>query len=252
MILAILQARCSSARFPNKVLADLAGKPMILQQIQRLSESLLIDKLVVATSTDPTDDRLVELLTSNNVFVHRGSLDNVLERFVEVIEVEKPDVVVRLTADCPLIDPRVIDKVIEQHGNGKDKYTSNTINPTYPDGLDVECVDPRLLQKLYDSKPSEIECEHVTYGLYKRPRFCNLNSVEQETDYSNLRWTVDLPGDLDFVRRVYAEFAPHYYSFGQDDLIELALSKPGFVQSDTILGRNAGLIEQESGMRDEH
>ena len=244
MILAILQARSSSTRFPRKVLADLAGQPMILQQIQRLSRSKLIDKLVVATSTDPTDDQLADLLDSSGILFHRGSLDNVLERFIEIIEIEKPDLVVRLTADCPLTDAGVIDRVIREHASGSYEYTSNTLNPTYPDGLDVECIDPQVLKKIFYANPSAIECEHVTYGLYTRLGFCNLHSVEQETDCSNLRWTVDLPGDLDFVRRVYAEFAPHYYTFGQEDLLELARRNSEFYRSDTILERNAALIKQ--------
>lgn len=245
MILAIIQARCSSTRFPNKVLADLAGQPMILQQINRVVKSKLIDKLVVATSTDPSDDPLVELLREHRIPFYRGSLSNVMERFIDVIDIEKPDTVVRLTADCPLTDANIIDLVIQKHISSGSEYTSNTLYPTFPDGLDVECINPQVLKKLFFANPSKIECEHVTYGLYTRHGFCNLYSVEQETDYSILRWTVDLPGDLDFVRRVYAEFAPHYYSFGQEDLLELVHAKSEFYRSDAILKRNAELIKQE-------
>lgn len=244
MILAILQARSSSTRFPNKVLADLGGQPMILQQIKRLKRSQLINKLVVATSTDPSDDQLVELLHGQGIPFYRGSLNNVMERFIDVIENEKPDIVVRLTADCPLADARVIDLVIQEHISSGSEYTSNTLKPTYPDGLDVECFVPKILQNIYDLNPSEIECEHVTYGLYNRAGFCTTHSVEQEVDRSNLRWTVDFPEDLDFVREVYSAFEPDFYSFGQEDLVKMAQTKPKFHRTDTILERDASLIEQ--------
>lgn len=248
MILAILQARSSSTRFPNKVLADLGGQPMILQQIKRVERSKLIDKLVVATTTDPSDDKLAELLRESRIPFYRGSLNNVLARFIDIIDIEKPDTVVRLTADCPLTDANVIDLVIQEHVCSRCQYTSNTLKPTYPDGMDVECFEPKSLQQLFDSEPSDIECEHVTYGLYKRPGFCTIHSVEQEMDRSRLRWTVDLAEDLDFVRRVYSEFQPDYYSFDQEDVIELAQKKPEFHRTDTILERNASLIEQEGGL----
>lgn len=251
MILAILQARSSSTRFPNKVLADLCGQPMILQQINRLKRSQLIDKIVVATTTDPSDDQLVELLHGQGIPFYRGSLNNVMERFIEVIENERPDIVVRLTADCPLADASVIDLVIQEHISSECEYTSNTLKPTYPDGLDVECFVPKMLQNIFDMNPSEVECEHVTYGLYTRPGFCSTHSVEQEVDRSNLRWTVDLPEDLDFVREVYSAFKPDYYSFGQEDLIEIAQARPEFQRSDTILERNARLVELESGLQGE-
>ena len=246
MILAILQARSSSTRFPNKVLADLAGDAMIIQQIKRLKESKLINKIVVATSIDPSDDLLTDLLESEGIPFYRGSLNNVLERFIDVIRIEKPKVVVRLTADCPLTDPNVIDLVISRHLASGSDYTSNTISPTFPDGLDVECVSPSVLMNLFAGSPTEVECEHVTYGLYRRPGFCAMESVEQDTDHSNLRWTVDIPEDLDFVRSVYAAFAPDYYSFRQEDLLDLALLKPEFFRTDSILERNAGLNKAEA------
>jgi spore coat polysaccharide biosynthesis protein SpsF len=219
---------------------------MIIQQIKRLERSRHIDKLVVATTTDPSDDQLAELLHERKIPYYRGSLNNVLARFIDIIEIEKPDIVVRLTADCPLADANVIDLVIQEHVSSGSEYTSNTLKPTYPDGLDVECFAPKSLQELFDSDPSEIEFEHVTYGLYKRTGFCTIHSVEQEVDRSNLRWTVDLAEDLDFVRKVYLAFEPEYYSFGQEDLIEMAQRSPELHRTDTILKRNASLIEQES------
>lgn len=245
MILAILQARSSSSRFPNKILADLAGQPMILQQVNRIVRSQLIDKLVVATSTDPSDDQLSEILRKRGIPIYRGSLNNVMERFIDIIDIEKPDTVVRLTADCPLTDSNIIDFVIQEHISSGSDYTSNTLQPTYPDGLDVECFVPKILQQIFDSNPSEIECEHVTYGFYKRPGFCRTHSVEQGVDRSSLRWTVDVPEDLEFVRNVYSAFEPDYYSFGQEDLVKLAQAAPAFQRNDIIIDRNARLIEQE-------
>ena len=136
--LAIVQARMTSTRFPGKVLAPLVGQPMVLRQLERVRRATTLDGVIVATSTDPTDDELTGVVEASGVPVVRGSLDDVLDRFITAMDVFEPEVVVRLTADCPLISPFVIDQVVEAFRASNADYVSNTMTPTYPDGLDVE------------------------------------------------------------------------------------------------------------------
>lgn len=241
MNLAILQARVSSSRLPGKVLADIQGKPLIIREIDRINQSKLIGGVIVATSEEPSDDQLADVLKEFGVSFFRGSLNNVLSRFTQIITDLNPSCVIRLTADCPLIDPEIIDLVIEAHSQSGADYTSNTLKPTYPDGLDVECFKPKILLKLASDNPTNMESEHVTYGLYTRQGYCVLNSVEQDVDLSSLRWTVDTIDDLDFVRKVYSYFPEKESEFVQKDILNLIRINPSISRTDKHLKRNYGL-----------
>lgn len=241
MILAILQGRLSSTRLPGKVLKDLHGKPMIVRQIERIQQSSKVDKLVVATSLDPSDDKLVIALTELGVDVRRGPLDDVVERFRIVIDEFQPETVVRLTADCPLTDPDVIDFVIEQHLENGSDYTSNVLKPTYPDGLDVECIRGDAFRRMCELDLSDMEREHVTMGLYSRPEVFSLQSIEQEPNRSEMRWTVDVADDLEFARLVYSRLYDRNPRFRQDDIVALVTSNPELSRTDADVARNSGL-----------
>jgi spore coat polysaccharide biosynthesis protein SpsF len=241
MILAILQARSSSTRFPGKVLAPLLGEPMILRQIERLRGSELIDRLVVATSVDGSDDELVSTLETAGVDVRRGSLDDVVGRFAAVVDEFPADHIVRLTADCPLADADVIDTVIGAHLREATDYTSNTIVPTYPDGLDIECVSAGAFDRLLALPLTAREREHVTLGLYGRPDEFSLTNVAQTPDRSSLRWTVDIPDDLTFVREIYGRLYDGDSAFGQESILRLLAEFPELNRTDQDLARNAGL-----------
>lgn len=241
MILAILQARSSSTRLPGKVLEDLLGLPMIIRQIERLKSSSQIDLLVVATSDDPSDDALVNILNEEGVLVRRGPLDDVLERFSQVVDEFEPSSIVRLTADCPLTDINVIDMVISSHLETNSDYTSNTLEPTFPDGLDVECVSISAFNLLRTLDLSTSEREHVTLGIYKRPNIFQLNSIVQPTDLSSLRWTVDVPDDLTFVRTIYELLYARNPSFGQKEILDLFAEEPTLSRTDEEFSRNFGL-----------
>lgn len=240
MILGILQGRLSSTRLPGKVLKDLHGAPMILRQIERLGHSGLLDKLVVATSTDSSDDELVEVLRQAGIEVRRGPLDDVVERFGIVVDEFQPETIVRLTADCPLADITVIDEVISAHRAHKSDYTSNVLDPTYPDGLDVECIAATAFAQLRASELSIPEREHVTLGLYSNPEKYSLSSITQTPDLSALRWTVDVQEDLDFVRRVYDHLYVENGYFGQTEILELLASHPELSRTDEAVARNSG------------
>jgi len=237
----VLQARSSSTRFPGKVLAPLHGAPMILQQLARLRRSRRLDLVVVATSVDPSDDELARVLDEAGAVVRRGPLDDVVGRFALVADEFAPDQLVRLTADCPLADPAVIDTVIDEHLASGADYTSNTLVPTFPDGLDVECVTMAAFTRLLALELSEREREHVTLGLYSRPEEFALRNVTQTPDRSELRWTVDVPADLDFVREVYARLYDGDPGFGQGDILRLLSEHPELTRTEGDLARNSGM-----------
>jgi spore coat polysaccharide biosynthesis protein SpsF len=245
--LGILQARMTSSRLPGKVLAPIVGTPMIGLQIERLRRAALLDGLVIATSTDASDDALVAYLETLDVPVVRGPLDDVLDRFSLAIDAYHPDVVVRLTADCPLASPTVIDGIVAAfHDSGAD-YVSNTLQPTYPDGLDTEVVRASVLTWAAANLTDPPEREHVTLGVYRRPEQFDVRNVEHDEDLSGLRWTVDTAEDLEFVRRVYEKLYRENPAFELDDVLELLAQEPSLGRTTMDGERNAALNGLDTG-----
>jgi spore coat polysaccharide biosynthesis protein SpsF len=219
MVLAILQARMSSTRLPGKVMADVAGAPMILRQIERLGRSRRLDAILVATSTDPSDDDLAAVLARHGAPVHRGPLDDVLARYEGALVAHPAEIVARLTADCPLADPEVIDATIELLTSRGLDYAANTpARRTYPKGLDVEVMRAAALLQAAREAKDPYEREHVTPYLYRRPDLFAQDFISQDADEGELRWTVDRPDDLEFVRAVYEALYPDNPAFGSDDV----------------------------------
>jgi spore coat polysaccharide biosynthesis protein SpsF len=245
--LAILQARVSSTRLPGKVLAPILGEPMIARQVERIGRASRIDDLVIATSSDPSDDPLDAWAEAEGITVYRGSLHDVLGRFVGVIAAHAPDTVVRLTADCPLASPSVIDAVIGYFRESDVDYCSNTLTPTFPDGLDVEVVRARVLTEVAEMSTDPAEREHVTLGVYRRPERFTLANVACNTDLSSLRWTVDTADDLAFVRRVYEALYESTPGFETGDILDLIERTPGLGRTTDDGMRNAALQGLETG-----
>ncbi len=223
MILGILQARMTSTRLPGKVMAPVLGIPMIGRQIERLARSGRLDRIVVATSESATDDPLATYLAETGVSVVRGPLDDVLGRFCRVLaEVPEASTVVRMTADCPLADWTVIDQVIDLHLASGADYTSNvTPERTFPHGLDVEVVRRNVLVRAGAETSDAFEREHVTPFVYRRPAEFRIENLTRSPSLAHLRWTVDLPEDLDFVRHVYGELYPGNPAFLTEDIVAL-------------------------------
>lgn len=244
---AILQARMTSSRLPGKVMLDLHGAPMIQRQLERVSRAELIDQIVVATSTDPSDDTLVEFVEKLGFDVFRGPLDDVLARYVRVIDQLEPSVVVRLTADCPLASPSIIDSVIAGFGSGDYDYYSNTLEPTFPDGLDAEVVRSTVLTWVNANSTDPHEHEHVTLGVYRRPERFRLGNLLAETDHSDLRWTVDNSADLDFVRKIYGELFDLNPAFEYEDVLALLQRQPEHNRTTIDAERNAALQGLDTG-----
>ncbi len=232
MILGILQVRTSSSRLPGKALLPLFGAPLVLRVTERIGRARSLDGLVVATSVDPSDDELAAVLEQAGLTVRRGSLTDVLGRFLQVVEEFDPETVVRLTADNPLVDPEVIDLVVDAHRAGSVDYTSNSLTRTFPRGLDVEVASAAALRRLAGLLPSEEEREHVTMGLYQRPESFSIEQVVQATNQSELRWTVDYPQDLTFAEAVYKELYVQNPCFGRDEVIRLLERNPQLRHTD--------------------
>jgi len=228
MILAVLQARMSSTRLPGKVMADLAGAPMILRQIERLQRARRLDRIAVATSTDPSDDGLAAMLALHDIAVHRGPLDDVLARYEGAVAAFGPaEVLVRLTADCPLADPEAIDATVSLLTDRGLDYAANTpAHRTYPKGLDVEVMRVDCLLRAAREATDPYEREHVTPYLYRHPEIFAQDFISQAADEGEVRWTVDRPDDLEFVRQVYAALYPQGPAFTSDDVRALVRGRP--------------------------
>lgn len=253
-LLAILQARVSSTRLPGKVLADVAGAPLIVRQIERIRLSRMIDGLVVATSEDPSDDPLAATIAALGVAVYRGSLNDVLHRYASVVRDLRPQHVVRLTGDCPLIDPDVIDAVASHHLVCRADVTSNAYEPTFPDGLDVEVIRADALLKSDTEAKLNFEREHVTPYLYDPKHHFRVVHYRAPVDLSGLRWTVDEPEDLAFVRSVFDALYARMPRFRMQHVLQLLTERPELSDLNTRFTRNAGLarsIAEEEAARKE-
>lgn len=228
MILAILQARMSSTRLPGKVLMPLAGAPMIVRQIERVARARRIDRLVVATSLSPADDAIEKAARKEGIAVHRGSLHDVLARFIGALEEFGPaDHVVRLTADCPLADPFVIDETIETHLETGADYSSNTPpHRTFPKGLDIEVMKAEVLRRAAAAASTPEEHEHVTWGIHQHPERYRLAFHSQPVDEGEVRWTVDRPDDYAFMAAVYDALYKGDRAFTSDAVRAFVKTRP--------------------------
>ena len=233
MIAALLQARMSSSRLPGKVLAPIRGRPMLVRQLERIARARTVDRLLVATSADPRDDAVEQAAASIGVESFRGSLEDVLDRFVGAARACEATHVVRLTADCPLADPRVIDAVVELHLAQRNDYTSNVLQLTFPDCLDVEVATAAALERAWSDAHEPYEREHVTPHLYRRPERFRLGCLTRARDLSRLRLTVDHEADLAVVRELYEELHPAREDFGLPEIVAALERRP------ELLWRNA-------------
>lgn len=246
----ILQARISSTRLPGKVLKLINGRPMIYWQLNRISHSNVVDEIIVATSDEAADDSLADYVRSLGFRVIRQSLNDVYGRYIYAIEsCELKGSFIRLTADCPLVMPGIIDKIYPIYSKNNADYVSNTLRPTYPDGLDVEVVNIEAFKNLHLNGLSASEREHVTYGFHSRTNLYNCMNVKNETDLSHMRWTVDYIEDFEFVSEVFAHFQGRETLFDFYELIYLLNSSqtlkslmPIRVRNEA-LGPNIGNIE---------
>jgi spore coat polysaccharide biosynthesis protein SpsF len=203
---AIIQARMGSTRLPGKVLKNLDGETVLARVVNRVRGARLIDELLIATTDRPADDAIVAECRKCSVPVSRGDQDDVLDRYFRAAQLTKAEIVVRITSDCPLIDPEITDKTIAAFLEARPDYASNTLVRTYPRGLDTEVMSVNALARAWQEARKPYEREHVTPYIYEHPAEFRILSVTGDADYRAHRWTVDTPEDLEFVRAIYARF----------------------------------------------
>ena len=205
-VAAFVQARMSSRRLPGKVMEPIAGEPMLARVLSRVSHARTPAETWVLTSTDESDDPIEKLCEERGVRCFRGSLDDVLDRFAQAAKVANPDIIVRITADCPLIDPEVIDRTVEAlTGDSKVVYAATRLpeQRTFPVGIDVEVFRREALERAADAAHERYQREHVTPWFYDGSQTDAIVHVQSETDLGMHRWTVDTPEDLAFVRALW-------------------------------------------------
>ncbi|MCK4598754.1 glycosyltransferase family protein [Candidatus Bipolaricaulota bacterium] len=237
-VVAIIQARMGSARLTGKVLMDIAGKPMLWHVVHRASQSKLVDKVVIVTSTNKSDNLIVTFARTNDIPCFRGSEDDVLDRYYQAAKWMSADVIVRITADCPLIDPDIVDKVVRSYMNGDYDYVSNTNPPMYPDGLDTEVFSLEALKRTWYEAGLQSEREHVTPYIRKHPELFRIGNVRYGRDLSSMRWTVDDSRDLEFVRAVHGYLGSN--SFTVANVLSLLKKHPELMEINAGIGRNEG------------
>lgn len=240
MITAIIQARSGSTRLPGKVLKEIQGESLLAHVIRRVEAIKQIDKIVIATTTDSKDNGIIEIADRCKVAYSRGSENDVLERFYEAAKKFHSETIVRITADCPLIDPAVADQVISCFLKGGFDYVSNTLTPTFPDGLDVEVFSFAALEKAFREAKKTSEREHVTPYIWGNPALFKAANYLNKTDLSELRWTVDTPADFEFIKTVYQHLYQPGKIFLLNDVLQLLSQKPEIETLNSGQTRNEG------------
>lgn len=230
-VVAIIQARMGSTRLPGKVLMRVMGKPLFQYQLERLKRSKRIDQIIVASTTNVIDQPIIDLCYQLGIQTFRGSEEDVLERYFEAAKYFKADVIVRLTSDCPLIDPEIMDRII---GNFIDNYpeyhyVSNTIDRTFPRGMDVEVFSYFALEKAFEEGKEEIHREHVTPFIYLNPSRFSINQIKENKDLSQFRWTVDTHEDFLLIEKIIEELYKRKPYFSIHEILRLMETKPDWI-----------------------
>jgi spore coat polysaccharide biosynthesis protein SpsF (cytidylyltransferase family) len=237
LVVAIIQARMASSRLPGKVLADIAGKPMALHVVERTGRAKHVDLVVLATTEQASDDRLAKLCARENIACFRGKEDDVLDRYYQAAKQYQAATIIRVTADCPVIDPDVIDTVVQAFQREGADYVSNVLPPTYPDGLDTEVFSFSTLERTWHEAKWLSEREHVTPYMRNPDRF-QVKNVTHSEDLSHLRWTVDEPEDLEFMRSIFTVLEGKPFTMA--DVLEALQQHPDLQYINTDIVRNAG------------
>ncbi|PKP60159.1 MAG: acylneuraminate cytidylyltransferase [Candidatus Altiarchaeales archaeon HGW-Altiarchaeales-2] len=242
-IVAIIQARTSSTRLPGKVFLKLKGKLLIWHVFNRISYSKYINEFVLCTSTDKSDDELENFAKISGIKCFRGSLNNVLERFYFAAKKYQADIIVRVTADDPFKDPKVVDKAIKILMENDFDYVSNTIKPTYPEGLDIEVFTFEALEMAYKEAKLHSEKEHVTPYIWKNDKTFNICNFVNKNNISNLRFTLDYEEDFKLTEIIYDELYRDWNIFYLEDILNFLSKNPEITKINSKFIRNEGYIK---------
>ena len=216
-----------SERLPGKVLLDIEGQSMLERVVRRVQQSRLVSKVVVATSTNPADQAIAEAAKMLGVGVCRGSEDDVLDRFHDAADSYEADVIVRVSADSPFVDPAVTDEAIERYLSAEPPvdYASNKLSPTFPLGLDVEVFSREALERTWRETTESFQRAHVTFYMYENPSRFRQLSVTNERNLHSMRWTVDNPEDLEFARQIFKRLEGRN-EFSWLDVVKIVEAEP--------------------------
>jgi len=231
--IAIIQARMGSSRLPGKVLLDIAGEPMLARVVERTRLAKSVNQVIVATTAEPGDDPIADLCEQRSYPCYRGSLHNVLDRYYQAARLYQAQIVVRITADCPLIDPDVVDKTVYAFlgatSDGPYDFAANRLPPpwgrTYPIGLDTEVCTFQALETAWKEAQEPHQREHVMPFFYDHQERFRILLVNHDQDYGSMRWTVDTANDLKLVRQIYTRFSPRD-DFSWLEVLELFRREP--------------------------
>ena len=241
MIGIIIQARTDSIRLPNKVLLKLQGKSVLEHIIKRVSEAKKMDKVIVATTSKSENNKIVDVCKKLNIDYFRGSEEDVLDRYYQAAKQFGFSDVIRITGDCPMIDPEIIDQVIGLYQRKNLDYATNVIPPTFPDGLDVEVFSQKVLEKSWKEAKLKSEREHVTVYMWQNPNLFKQNHLKNNTDLSSHRWVLDNPEDYEFMKRVYNKLYPIQPNFRLRDLLKFFSKNPKIEKINEGIKRNEGM-----------
>jgi spore coat polysaccharide biosynthesis protein SpsF len=238
-VLGILQARMSSSRLPGKVLKPILGRPLLQHQIDRVRRAASLDSLVVATSIDASDDPIAALCEQAGVACFRGSLSDVLERFHQAASFYQAQTIVRLTGDCPLVDPSIVDATVALFRS--DAYDLARTDASFADGLDVEVLSFGALDTATRRATRPSDREHVTLYIHRQPEVFRIAEYSSPTDLSGLRLSVDELPDFELVRRIYEALYPVNAAFTTADIVALLAARSDLRELNRGIARNAGL-----------
>lgn len=224
---AIIQARCGSTRFPNKVFAEIDGKPLLYHVINRLGFAKTLDQIIVATTINPEDDAIEAWCKDNSIAFFRGSSDDVLNRYYSTSLAYPSDVVVRITADDPFKEPAIIDSVVKKLINEDFDLVTNNFPPSFPEGLDCEAFTTTVLDTMEKNALDLFEREHVTQYVYRRPNEFKIGNIVCDRQLSSYRWTIDSQEDYEMVKKIYAEREnDHQGILLMDEILNILEKKP--------------------------
>jgi len=240
-IVAVIQARMSSSRLPGKVMLDLAGKSVIEHVCIRLKKCKTISNIVIATSTDPSDDIIERWCTDHNVNYYRGSLNDVLDRYYQTAKVYHADAIVRITSDCPLIDPFIVDEVVENFIKGN--YDFYGLSGNFPDGLDCTVFGFEAIRKAWKEASLPSEREHVGPYIENHPETFKNGGLIKFNNLSHYRWTLDEPKDYDFLKTIFSNLYINEKVFLSNEIIDFIEKNPSVMTINSNIIRNEGYLK---------
>jgi spore coat polysaccharide biosynthesis protein SpsF (cytidylyltransferase family) len=231
-IVVITQARVGSTRFPGKIMKEILGKKVLIHDLDRIKEMKTINKIVVATTDLEKDDSIINTVKkyNKNIGIYRGSEDDVLDRYYKAAKEFNANVIVRITSDCPLIDPNISDLVVETFLENKCDYCCNNMPRTYPHGLDTEVFSFEALERAWREARKSYEREHVTPYIRESPDKFKIINVRNNVDLSNLRWTLDYPEDFEFITEIYKRLSPKKKIFYRQDILDVLNKEPWLIE----------------------